>query len=278
MRQPPTYLTDPDFDHPHMQGLQAWYLMNEAGGRKIYDHSGWNRHMDLEVAPWTTTEAFHGPTFSGDTSERGIGPSTLRPTDAFTWIMWLYNIPFGGGNKTVMTFEAANVADGYFVVSVAAGGMAFFSNDGHSGGGMGLTTALLGSGLNQIVVVREGESITNGYKAYANGVFTGQRNSGVFADLTLAGPHYVGVREFPGLSGSFIQGYQRTIGSIQIYNRALKANEIADQFVNPFGPFDLRRPIPFPPTGLTPVMFSSVGRGPMRSALNLGGHRIGGAS
>lgn len=277
MRQPPTHTIEPDFDHPQMKGLRAWYLMNEGGGRKIYDHSGNKHHADLQNALWKISPV-SGPNFPSDATHRMICPTTLRPSKTLTWSVWLNNIPFGGGNKTVMSFDGDPGSDGTLLMSVSAGGIGFHSNDGLGGQDFGLTSGLLGTGLNHVVFVREGDSITGGYKAYANGVFTGTLNTGTYPDLSNVSNYTVGIREFPGQSGSFIQQYAEVIGSIRIYNRALNPREIADEFVNPFGPFDLNHPLEFPATGLTPIMFSSVGRGPMRSAQNLGGHRIGGAS
>ena len=72
------------------------------------------------------------------------------------------------------------------------------------------------------VLVREGHSITNGYKLYVNGNLTGSRNTGIRPSPD---PVYVGGR--PDISGQILVG---GISLAQVYNRALSAAEVQQNF------------------------------------------------
>lgn len=277
LRAQPTHGAEPNLDHPHMVGLEAWYTFNEGGGRRLYDSSGWDRTADIQVAGWEHGE-MTAVDFPFNSTNRIICPLSVPRTIKSTWSVWLKTIPFSSGNDTVIAFDTNPNGDGALLMSVSTSGMSFHSSDGMAGQDLGLSSSLVGTGLVNIALVREGDAITGGYKGYLNGVLTGVRNTGTYgSDLSGTGPITIGVREFPGQGGSYIQQYNGPIMGVKIYNRALGEDELVDQFVNPFGPFDLRQPLPFPPTGLSPVQFNIVGRGRISSAKKTGSFRIGGA-
>ena len=98
--------------------------------------------------------------------------------------------------------------------------MGFWSSDGLGGGSLNMDSISANTWYNA-VFVREGNSTTNGYKTYLNGVFKGQANTGTWSssdNVWLAGrdaqPQY----------------YNGRISNAKIYNRALTSAEVTQNY------------------------------------------------
>ena len=98
--------------------------------------------------------------------------------------------------------------------------MGFWTPDGLGGGSLNMNSITTNTWFNA-VFVREGNSITNGYKTYLNGVFKGQANTGTWSNSDVI---WLGGRD--GIS----QYYEGKISNVQIHNKALTASEVLQNY------------------------------------------------
>ena len=94
--------------------------------------------------------------------------------------------------------------------------LAFFTSDGLTNVPLGHSGSKEGQWVN-LAFIREGDSITGGYKSYGNGLFTGSANTGVWSSTDVL---WIGAR------GGVDQGYTGLIEEVAIYNRPLSAAEV----------------------------------------------------
>ena len=102
------------------------------------------------------------------------------------------------------------------------GGVVFFTNDGLNNNPLGMSSSISTNTWYNVTLIREGNGITNGYKAYLNGSFTGSSNTGTWSATTTL---WVGSR-----SDVTNQAFSGNIGTVLGYSRALTATEVLQNF------------------------------------------------
>ncbi len=205
-------------------GLAAYWSFDEGSGNKARDVSG-NGNVATLTAMETATDwvtgvtsklkFFNPNTLDFDGTDRVVS-TYIPPSPAFTWSTWFTfdTIPGEFGFSTIMSVGNPS----YILMDVDnTFNGSFWSNDGLGGGNMGVTGLSSGTWYH-MVFVREGNSVTNGYRAYLNGVLKGVANTNSLAPTN---PVYIGARE------GVTQHWDGKIDDVRIYDRALSASEIA---------------------------------------------------
>lgn len=184
-----------------------------GSGNTWFDHSGYGNHGVLTGGPtWTLGEGNKRSALSFDGVDDYVDTGFLSP-DTFSWSVWinhrdsaLYNTIISDGSASYMLMDINTASVG-----------SFWSSDGLGGQSLGVTGLTIGT-WNHITFIREGDSITNGYKAYLNGTLTGQANTGTWSPVANL--------RIGGRSGQE-QWFKGIIADVRIYNRALSSAEVA---------------------------------------------------
>ena len=176
----------------------------------------------------------NGPTFSS--SNQGsivfdgtddIVTTSLSATLSFTWSVWFKTNVLASGYRNIIS-----VPQPYYMLmllDISTNNMGFWSSDGMGGGSLGVNSLSTNTWYNA-VLVREGNGISNGYKAYLNSVFKGSANTSTWA---IANTISLGGRTD---TSQYLNG---NIALVQIYNRVLTANEILQNFYAQRGRFNI---------------------------------------
>ena len=194
----------------------------DAANKKSYPGSGttWT-----DLAGNNNGTLTNGPTFnSGDggsidfdgTNDYVVTQLTCGTT--FTWSVWFNADAVSSGYQNIMAIQ--NPSYMLMLLDDNTTSMGFWSSDGLGGGSLNMDSISANTWYNA-VFVREGNSTTNGYKTYLNGVFKGQANTGTWSssdNVWLAGrdaqPQY----------------YNGRISNAKIYNRALTSAEVTQNY------------------------------------------------
>ena len=167
----------------------------------------------------------NGPTFSS--SNQGsivfdgtddIVTTSLSATLSFTWSVWFKTNVLASGYRNIISVPTG--AYMLMLLDTSTNNMGFWSSDGMGGGSLGVNSLSTNTWYNA-VLVREGDGISNGYKAYLNSVFNGSANTSTWA---IANTVSLGGRTD---AGQYLNG---NIALVQIYNRALQNFEISQNF------------------------------------------------
>ena len=144
--------------------------------------------------------------------------TTLTSGKIFTWSAWFKSasVVTACGYQSIITIPGAS----YMLMDVCNSAGSFWSSDGMGGTNL-LVTGLTNNTWYHLVLMREGDSITGGYKAYLNGVYKGQANTGIWSSADVI---RIGNRS------DVAQPFNGTIDDVRIYNRALSAGEVADLY------------------------------------------------
>jgi len=198
-------------------------LALDAGSTKSYPGSGttwFDRSGNRNNGTLT-----NGPTFSsangGSIVFDGGDDYVLTgftSSVAFTWNTWFKTDVVSSGYKNIISIKTPN----YILMLMDSGSnnMGFWTSDGLNGKSLNMgpisTTVWYYASF-----VREGNSITNGYKTYLNGSFKGNFNTGTWSssDVLVLGGRTDTAQYFDG-----------NIACAQIYNRALSATEVSQNF------------------------------------------------
>lgn len=220
-------------------GSAAW-LLNETGGTTARDSFGTD-HATLVGTTLARNPAAAGGwgAISGFTSAAYLTTTRTQKT-AYTLVA-RFRTPNTGSYPNL--FSA--VGSQYILHAWNAGVMSFWtSTEFASGTSIGAT--LTANRWYTMAFVREGNSITGGYKLYYDGVLSGTANTGTLAAPT--NPFWIGMR-----SDGFPQPWDGLIDWVQWYERAMSAAEILRLYHEPFrawappGPRFLWTPGPPPP-------------------------------
>jgi len=226
--------------HRDVPGSAAW-LLNETGGALARDSRG----NDHGVFAGTTLVREPSPrggygAISGWSSASYI-TTTRTPKTAYTLVARI-KTPSGGGSGNI--FSAVGTA--YVLHYFSGSGQFQFWTSTEFWSGTNIGSALAANRWYTMAFVREGNSITNGYKLYYDGMLAGAANSGSLA--APSNPFWVG-----GRSDGYGQPWDGLIDWVQWYERALPAAEIQQLHLDPFrawappGPRFLWTPGPPPP-------------------------------
>ena len=167
----------------------------------------------------------NGPTFSS--SNQGsivfdgtddIVTTSLSATLSFTWSVWFKTNVLASGYRNIISVPTG--AYMLMLLDTSTNNMGFWSSDGMGGGSLGVNSLSTNTWYNA-VLVREGDGISNGYKAYLNSVFKGSANTSTW---TIANTISLGGRTD---SGQYLNG---NIALAQIYNTALTADQVLQNY------------------------------------------------
>lgn len=197
-------------------------LCLDAANRKSYPGTGtgWNNLSGL-----TSGILLNGITFSN--SNNGVlvfdgtddyVSTSLISQNSFTWSAWFKTDVVSDTFRNIISISAPS----YMLMLLTNGrnNLSFWSPDGLNDNSLGTDSISINTWYN-IVFVREGNSITNGYKAYFNGSFKGSANTGSWSS---SDPIIIGGRT------DATQFFDGSLANICVYSRALSAQEISQNF------------------------------------------------
>jgi len=198
-------------------------LALDAADRNSYPGSG---------ATWTDLSGnnnsgslVNGPTFNSanggsivfDGTDDIVNTSYIS-SNAFTWSIWFKTNVVSSGYRNIISIPIPNYI--LLLMDISTPNLGFWTSDGLSGQSLSTPTIAVNIWYNA-VFVREGNSITNGYKTYVNSVSYGSANTGTWsASDTIS----LGGRTD---ASQFMNG---NISQVSIYNRALTASEVRQNY------------------------------------------------
>jgi hypothetical protein len=198
-------------------------LYLDAANPKSYPGTG-TGWFDLTRSNITGTFV-NGPTFNS--SNQGniifdgtddIINTTYVSSSVFTWSAWFKTDVVSSGYKNIISIPSPNYM--LMLLDASTANLGFWSSDALGGTNLSTPTISINTWYNA-VFVREGNSVTGGYKAYVNAVLYGNANTGTWSSssiLSLGGRTDV---------SQFLDG---NIAQVSIYNRVLSAAEILQNF------------------------------------------------
>jgi hypothetical protein len=191
-------------------GLVGYWNLDDGTSTIATDFSGNGKTGTLTNGPtWATGKRGKAVSFDGTNDHITTAHVSGK---VFTWSAWFKANSFGS-YQNIMDIGTPN----YMLVLTDGSNLGFWSSDGMGGAALGTQTLTAGNWYH-LSFVREGDSITNGYKVYLNGAYTGAADTGVWSSsdyFTIGGRVDGQVQYFPG-----------TIDEVRIYNRALSSSEI----------------------------------------------------
>jgi hypothetical protein len=155
--------------------------------------------------------------FDGVGDDVEFGPGA---TSVFTYSAWFNTDVVSDGFRTILGYAGSNYS--MIILENDASHITFWASDGLNLSYRLGTPAISTGRWYNVVFIREGSNITGGYKAYLDSVFTGSLNSGTQTLST--NDFHIGGR--PDTS----QFFDGKISSVSVYNRALSASEIAQNY------------------------------------------------
>lgn len=226
-------LSATEINQNYRSGLARYYppsliynglsLFLDAGSSASYPGSG-TTWVDLSGNGNNGTLT-NGPAFSplnqGNIVFDGtddIVTTSLSATLSFTWSVWFKTNVLASGYRNIIS-----VPQPYYMLmllDISTNNMGFWSSDAMGGQSLGVNSLSTNTWYNA-VLVREGNGITGGYKAYLNSVFKGSANTSTW---TIANTISLGGRTD---ASQYLYG---NIALAQIYNRALQNFEISQNF------------------------------------------------
>lgn len=208
-------------------------LCLDAGNTKSYPSSG-TTWTDISRNGINGTLT-NGPTFNsangGSIVFDGVDDSvstTRTSTTSFTWIAWFRTNVVSSGFRNIISVRTPSYM--LMLMDDDSANMGFWASDTLTTGPSLNMTGISTNVWYHATFVREGNSITNGYKTYMNGSFRGSANTGTWSS---SDPIIIGART------DATQFFNGNIASIQIYNRALSATEILQNYNATKGRFKL---------------------------------------
>jgi hypothetical protein len=198
-------------------------LLSDAGNTRSYPGSGTN-WFDLSGNGNTGTLT-NGPTYSSSNGGSivfdgtdDIVTTSLSATLSFTWSVWFKTNVLASGYRNIISVPTA--AYMLMLLDISTNNMGFWSSDGMGGGSLGVTSLSTNTWYNA-VLVREGNSISNGYKAYLNSEFKGSANTSTWS---IANTISFGGRTD---ASQYLNG---NIAQVTIYNTALNQDQVLQNF------------------------------------------------
>lgn len=206
-----------------------WRLDESTAGISVVDRSGNGNHGTPNGTggpnnmPQPSASIPSNPNFfnTGSLYFDGVDDivnTSLTMGTKFTWSAW-FKIDSWSDFKSIITIEGGS----YMLMDIISGAGSFWSPDSMGGATLGVNGLSTGTWYH-LVFVREGDSTTNGYKAYLNGALTGQADTGVWSS-----PDPVSIGNRVGHSQSF----EGNLDDIRLYNRPLSAAEIKALYGEP---------------------------------------------
>jgi len=180
------------------------------------DVSGNNNSGSLVNGP--TFNSANGGSIVFDGTNDIVNTSYIS-SNAFTWSVWFKTNVVSSGYRNIISIPTPNYI--LLLMDISTPNLGFWTSDGLSGQSLSTPTIAVNTWYN-VVFVREGNSITNGYKTYVNSVSYGSANTVTWsASDTIS----LGGRTDDG--SQFMNG---NISEVSIYNRALTTTEIRQNY------------------------------------------------
>lgn len=208
-------------------------LALDAGSTKSYPGTG-NTWFDRSGNRFNGTLT-NGPTFNsangGSIVFDGVDDyvsTNLTCGTSFTWNVWFKtDVLFGSGYRNILSIKTPNYI--LMLMDDDTPNMGFWTSDGLNGESLNMNSISTNVWY-YATLVREGNSITNGYKTYLNAVSKGSFNTGTWSssDVLILGGRTD--------TSQYLDG---NIACAQIYNRALTASEILQNFTVQRGRFGI---------------------------------------
>jgi len=199
-------------------------LCLDAANRKSYPGSG-TTWTDLSGSGFNGTLT-NGPTFgSADGGSivfdgtNDIVTTTYVSTNTYTFSAWFKTNVVSSGFRNIISIPTPNYS--LILLDNDTSNLGFWTLDALTSGSTLSTPTISTNTWYNVVFVREGNSITGGYKAYLNGILYGNANTGTWsttASLSVGGRTDVS------------QPLNGNISQVLIYNRALSALEVSQNF------------------------------------------------
>jgi len=202
-------------------GSSAW-LLNDFGPATSKCQDAFNNdHATVVGTTLARNPGFNGGSaISGYTSAAYL-TTTKNTSAAYTLLARIKTGASGSGN----IFSAVGTA--YVLHYFSGSGQFQFWTSTEFGGGTNIGSALSANRWYTLAFVREGTSITNGYKLYYDGALAGQANSGTLAAPT--NPFWIGMR-----SDGFPQPWDGAIDYVMWFDRAFNPGEVMRSYRDPF--------------------------------------------
>ena len=195
----------------------------DAANVKSYPGSG-TSWLDLTGNSYTGTLT-NGPAYSSSNGGAivfdgtdDIVTTSLAATLSFTWSVWFKTNVLASGYRNIISVPTG--AYMLMLLDISTNNMGFWSSDGMNGGSLGVDSLSTNTWYNA-VLVREGDGISGGYKAYLNSVFKGSANTSTW---TIANTISLGGRTD---ASQYLNG---NIAQVAIYNTALNQDQINQNF------------------------------------------------
>jgi hypothetical protein len=168
----------------------------------------------------------NGPTFNSSNGGSivfdgvdDIVTTTYVSTNTYTFSAWFKTNVVSSGYRNIISIPSGNYV--LILLDASTSNLGFWTPDSSANGSNLSTPTISTNTWYNVVFVREGNSITGGYKAYLNGILYGNANTVTWS--TTAGLSVGGRADAP-------QPLNGNISQVLIYNRALSSNEITQNF------------------------------------------------
>ena len=207
-------------------------LCLDAGNQKSYPGSGttWSdisRNGNNGTLNGSTFNSANGGSIVFDGVDDSVS-TTRTSTTSFTWVAWFKPNVVSSAFRNIISIRAPSYM--LMLMDDDNGGMGFWAPDTLTTGPSLNMTGMSANVWYHATFVREGNSITNGYKTYMNGSFRGSANTGTWSS---SDPIIIGART------DAAQFFSGNIAAIQIYNRALSASQVLQNYNATKGRFKL---------------------------------------
>jgi len=212
-------------------GITGWGIVTDnllinldAANTQSYPGSGttWN---DISGNGNNGT-LINGPTFNSSNGGSivfdgvdDIVTTTYVSTNTYTFSAWFKTNVVSSGYRNIISIPSSNYA--LILLDANTSNLGFWAPDNTLNGSNLSTPTISTNTWYNVVFVREGNSITGGYKAYLNGILYGNANTVTWS--TTEGLSVGGRADAP-------QPLNGNISQVLIYNRALSSNEITQNF------------------------------------------------
>ncbi|MBS7281383.1 MAG: LamG domain-containing protein [Candidatus Freyarchaeota archaeon] len=217
-----------------LEGCIFYITMNEGEGYKIYDKSGYGNNGTIYGAIWTDGRIGKALYFDGVDNYVHVPDSpSLRTTSDWTRTIWVYsNTPLSGDGK-IHDIWSQRTDSNKFLLRIIGDGKWILHYRDTTGGYPAIYLQKFSQEWVCVQVVKNGTNI----KVYQNGVVTAEaNNAGDWPD----DDHSIYFGSYRTGTTFFFNGI---LDEVRIYNRALSADEVFNDFAEGFIKFESLTPI-----------------------------------